>query len=145
MEQPTPDHPQGEKEISPAAFKAAYEIAKVLQNLSKKDQKSAMQMAGVQAGLSVTSQFAAVATAVANRAPAPAPQGPKPRRQPPPQKKWGADVKAKQSEIARLNKQISEESARLGASLPAGHALLELRDQSFRELKALKGASGASQ
>jgi hypothetical protein len=102
-----------------------------------------MQMAGVQIGLSVTSQFAAAAASAA-RPSAPPAKGKKGGKAPPPQKKWGEDVKAKQSEIAGINKAIAEESAQLGRQLPADHPLLKRRDQSFRDLKGLKGKSGAS-
>jgi hypothetical protein len=131
------------REVSSAAFKGAFEIAKILSNLSNKDRLSAMQMAGAQIGLSVTTQFVATAAkqqAVINSTP----KGSKGGRAPPPTKKWGADVKAKQSQIASINKAISEESEKLGKQLPSDHELVQRRDQSFRELKALKGKSSAS-
>jgi hypothetical protein len=140
----TPPQPSAAKEVSSAAFKAAFEIAKVLSNLSKSDQRSAMQMAGVQIGLSVTSQFARVAASAA-ATPAPVPKGNKGGRAPPPQAKWGPDVKAKQSQIASLNKAIAEESAKLGQQLPSDHALLVQRSRAFRDLQGLKGSSRASQ
>jgi len=139
----TTPQPPAAKEVSSAAFKAAFEIAKVLANLSKSDQRSAMQMAGVQIGLSVTSQFARVATSVA-ATPAPTPKGGKGGRAPAPQAKWGPDVKSKQSQIASINKAIAEESAKLGQQLPADHALLLQRGQAFRDLQGLKGSSRAS-
>jgi len=136
--------PVEKKEVSEAAFQAAFEIAKILKGLSNKDQLSAMQMAGVQANLSVTSQFVAAA-AKQQAVIASVPRGTRGGRAPPPTKKWGEDVKKKQSEIASLNKEIAEASKAIGKQLPEGHDLLKRRDQSFRELKALKGQSGASQ
>jgi len=142
---PPPEGGDG-KEVSAAAFKAAFEIAKVLAELSKKDQLSAMQMAGIQAGLSVTSQFAATAALQRAVATASSPKGKGTGRPPAPSsKKWGNDVKVKQSEIANLNKAIAEESAKAGAQLPSGHDLLKRRDQAFRDLKGLKSKGTASQ
>lgn len=143
---PSPPEPQAQKEVSQAAFKAAFEIAKILSGLSKKDQKSAMQMAGVQAGLSVTSSFVpAVASATAVK-PAAVPKGQKGPKAPPPVAKWGPAVKEKQSQIASLNQRISEKSAGAGgAELPDSDPLLAQRAQAFRELKALKASGKPSQ
>jgi hypothetical protein len=145
MPQPQPGQPKAGKTVSGPAFKAAFEIAKILANLSKKDQTSAMQMAGVQAGLSVTSQFARIPT-VSAAVPLSGPQGRPAPRVPPPQAKWGHDVKAKQSEIAGLNRQIAAVSAANGGQqLPTEHPLLLQRGQAFRDLQGLKGAVSAPQ
>jgi hypothetical protein len=142
---PQPSQPQAGKTVSGPAFKAAFEIAKILANLSKKDQVSAMQMAGVHAGLSVTSQFARIPT-VSAAVPLSGPQGRPAPRVPPPQAKWGPEVKAKQSEIAGLNRQIAAVSvANEGQQLPAEHPLLLQRGQAFRDLQGLKGKVPAPQ
>jgi hypothetical protein len=134
------------KEVSPDAFRAALAIAQILVNLSKKDQLSAMQMAGVQAGLSVETKFAAEA-AVERRAKASAGSADKPARPAGPataQRKWGPEVKAQQAKISKLTADIKSASAALGENLPKDHELCLARDAAFRELKALKSGGGAS-
>jgi hypothetical protein len=134
----------GGKEISSAAFQAAFEIAKILKDLSKKDQLAAMQMAGVQGGMSVTSTYAVIAAKQGSTAAA-APKGPTGKRPPPSTIKWGKEVKDKQSQIADLNREISAEAGKAGRQLPENHPLLKKRGDAFRELKALKSKGSASQ
>jgi len=141
---PSPAPEGSGKEVSQAAFQAAFAIAKILKDLSKKDQKSAMQMAGIQAGLSVTTQFAAIATRIPGIG-VPSARGAHGGKRPPPQPKWGLAVKEKQSEIADLNRVIADTSVKLGRQLPADHDLIQRRDQLFRDLKGLKSKGRASQ
>jgi hypothetical protein len=134
---------QPKREVSSAAFKAAYEISQVLSCLSKKDQLSAMRMAGVQAGMTVSSAFTAGPTLqAAPEARATASNGRS--RKAPPAPKWGKEVKDQQSKIAGLNKAISEKSSKLGAQLPASDPLLQQREQAFRDLQSLKGKRTSS-
>jgi hypothetical protein len=134
------------KETSGAAFKAAFEIAKILSSLSKKDQFSAMQMAGIQAGMTVSSSFARVPPLLGINSPAAnVPKGRSKPKAPAPTRKWGPKVKAQQSEIADLNKQISEKSAKLGNQLPETDPLLVQRARAFRDLKGLKSEESSPQ
>jgi len=139
-----PDGGHEGEELSRAAFDAAYEIAKILKGLSKKDQLSSMKMAGVQAGLVVQSQFAAAAESKTQQKQKEAAPSKKGKASSGPQKKWGPEVKEQLSKIAALNKGIGAAAKAAGAPLPEGHALLQERDLAFRELKALKGANTSS-
>jgi hypothetical protein len=125
------------KEVAQVAFQAAFAIANILKDMSKKDQLTAMRMAGIQAGMTVSSAF--TGPVVSTTGASSSLSAKQKERKAPPAPKWGKAVKAQQSKIAALNLQISEKSKKIGAELPAAHPLLQEREQAFRDLKSLKG------
>lgn len=62
---------------------------------------------------------------------------------PPPRKTASPVTRAARSKINDLNKQIKEQSEKLGTPLAADHVLIQRRDQAFRDLKEVQNSQRA--